>query len=151
MASSTSSTGDHYGGGSPLDGGGNPGDLGGQKSKISTSALEIGLIVGVVCIVLITLVWLFIWRSRKNRAAKNAANAENAQDDDDGRNPFETNEIHEPVPLPKDEQASTIDKDESSSIERPLRSHKRPIAHWNHWINRAHRPDVEEHEIANRV
>ncbi|XDG07718.1 hypothetical protein ABKA04_007333 [Annulohypoxylon sp. FPYF3050] len=61
---------DHYDAGAPLDGGASPAILGNGDKHFSPTGMEIGVIVGVVALVIITVVGLFVWRSRKNRDAK---------------------------------------------------------------------------------
>ncbi|KAI0438474.1 hypothetical protein F4803DRAFT_534950 [Xylaria telfairii] len=118
----------HYSGASPLDGGGDPVSLGGSDTKISPSGLEIGLIVGIVSLAVVSLVWLFFWRSRRNRIKQEratSATAIRAHDEE----LMDTMRI--PTPISKDDRASTADKDEVSSIDRPPCSHRRPTMNWS--------------------
>ncbi|CAJ2503709.1 Uu.00g111030.m01.CDS01 [Anthostomella pinea] len=138
-----------YEAGVPLDGGGNTSNLAGSPSSFSPTGLEIGLIVGVITVVILSLLWLFVWRSRRIRAAKNAeAAAASTRFDNDAT---DAQDSSAPAPLPKDDRTSTVDTDEVSSIERPPPSRRRPVVDWNHWVHPTQRNTVEEHEIANRV
>ncbi|KAI0449449.1 hypothetical protein F5B21DRAFT_494185 [Xylaria acuta] len=122
----------HYSGASPLDGGGDPVSLGGGDTKFSPSGLEIGLIVGIVSLAVVSLIWLFFWRSRRNRATRQArassATAVRGHDEE----LIDTSGLRIPTPISKDDRASTADKDEVSSIERPPCSHRRPTMNWPH-------------------
>ncbi|KAI1433272.1 hypothetical protein GGR50DRAFT_696273 [Xylaria sp. CBS 124048] len=142
----------HYSGASPLDGGSSPVVLAGTGAKFSPSDLEIGLIVGLVSIVVISLVWLFCWRARRNQA--NRQTQSSSEDPTLGDNEAELTDASGqriPTPLPKDDRASTADNDEASSIERPPRSHRRPMMNWTHWPQPSVENRVEEHEMATRV
>ncbi|KAI1379770.1 hypothetical protein F4677DRAFT_407597 [Hypoxylon crocopeplum] len=150
---------DHYEGGAPLDGGSSPADLAGNGSHLSPTGLEIGVITGVVALVVLTLVGLFVWRSRKNRAAKNADSSSSVAAsnpfDDSHANPHGTRETFEPVPPPKDSFAGAVKNDDLSSLEHstPIRP-DRPAMKWNQWVGTrrgSKRDQVEEHEIADRV
>ncbi|KAI0012081.1 hypothetical protein F4779DRAFT_635137 [Xylariaceae sp. FL0662B] len=140
----------HYEGGAPLDGGGSPASLAGGDQHNSPTGLEIGVITGVIVLVILTVVGIFIWRSRRIRAAKNA---EAAYNDPPARGahsqPADFQESDEPVPPPKDDLASTVGNDDRSSLERHARSGRG--MNWNPWVRRGKREEaVEEHEIANR-
>ncbi|KAI2627211.1 hypothetical protein GGS21DRAFT_545845 [Xylaria nigripes] len=144
----------HYSGASPLDGGSSPTSLGGSgtETKYKPSALEIGLIVGVVSLVLISLVWLFFWRARRNQAnrpTQTSPVAPTLEGNETGLTDASGQPI--PVPLAKDDRASTAENDETSSIERPPRSHRRPMMNWNHWPQPSSQENrVEEHELSTR-
>ncbi|KAI1181662.1 hypothetical protein F5B17DRAFT_444842 [Nemania serpens] len=138
----------HYSGASPLDGGSNPASLGGGSSKSSPSALEIGLIVGVVSLAVVSLVWLFFWRSRRNRVAKQTSlsSATTAQGQDEEL--ADASGMRIPTPISKDDRASSADiNDQASSIEQPPRYHGRPVANWSHWPHSPPAKHVEEREI----
>lgn len=51
----------------PLDGAGNPSDLAGSPHGGPVTALEIGIIIGVIIAVTLLLVAIFFWRARRNR------------------------------------------------------------------------------------
>ncbi|KAH8159622.1 hypothetical protein CIB48_g8623 [Xylaria polymorpha] len=121
----------HYSGASPLDGGGDPVSLGGSDTKFSPSGLEIGLIVGIVSLAVVSLIWLFFWRSRRNRAKQGRApSATTSRGHDEEL--MDTSGLRIPTPISKDDRASTVDKDEVSSIDRPPCSHRRPTMNWSH-------------------
>ncbi|KAL7621136.1 hypothetical protein AAE478_008452 [Parahypoxylon ruwenzoriense] len=129
----------HYDAGAPLDGGSSPAILAGDDKNYSPTGLEVGVITGVVVLVILTVVGIFIWRSRKNRAAKNAETASSMSPttttEEIIHQPFGTREAYEPLPPPKDDFASTVENDDLSSIERPsARGRTRPSEKWNHWI-----------------
>ncbi|KAI1263779.1 hypothetical protein F5Y18DRAFT_392682 [Xylariaceae sp. FL1019] len=160
---------DHYDGGSPLDGGANPSSLGNSGAHFKPSALEIGLIVGVVSLIVISVIWLFCWRSRRNRVRKNtgsgSANGVYEQELTDVDHP----ELH--LAAPKDDQASTCDNDETSGsviVHRPSRSvsprrfspiHPDPEpshsaqsrSRWNTWMQSSSPTKVEVTEVPSRV
>ncbi|KAI1206752.1 uncharacterized protein F4807DRAFT_469972 [Annulohypoxylon truncatum] len=151
---------DHYDAGAPLDGGASPAVLGNGDKHFSPTGLEIGVIVGVVVLVIITVVGLFVWRSRKNRDAKITDAASSVP----AAGPYEElpspgavrarRESNEPIPPPKDDHASTIKNDDKSSIEQPTPiPADRSANKWSYWgtVRRGGDHDhVEEHEIANR-
>lgn len=121
----------HYDGASPLDGGSNPASLGGGDTKVSLNGLEIGLIVGVLSLAIISLIWLFFWRSRRNRHFREprmppipATRGHDAELTD-------TTGLRIPTPISKDERYSA-DKGEASSIDRPPQSQHRPVTNWSH-------------------
>jgi hypothetical protein len=122
----------HYGGASPLDGGPNPAGLGGSGGNFSPTGLEIGVIVGVVALVIVSLIWLFFWRARRNRMDKQPRSQSAAAAEGYEEELTDASGVRIPAPLPKDDRASTADKDEASSIERPPRSHRRPMVNWSH-------------------
>ncbi|RYP58557.1 hypothetical protein DL769_008906 [Monosporascus sp. CRB-8-3] len=133
--------------GPPLDGGAGPGVLAGNHPDVPVTAVEIGIIIGVVLLITITIVSMFVWRARRQkRAAVNQATAA-------PRMNRSSEDIVQPAPLPKDdrdaERFSTIDSDKFLSIERPSRS--TPIMNWKSWGKRAHRGGMEEHEMKNGV
>ncbi|KAI3326983.1 hypothetical protein HD806DRAFT_531578 [Xylariaceae sp. AK1471] len=140
----------HYGGASPLDGGTNPASLGGSGGKFSPTGLEIGLIVGVVALVIVSLIWLFFWRSRRNRMNKQPRSPSSAAAEGNGEELTDASGLRIPIPLPKDDRASTADNDEVSSIERPPRSHRRPMVNWSHRPQSPHL-NRENHEMPTRV
>ncbi|KAI1362452.1 hypothetical protein F5Y08DRAFT_341674 [Xylaria arbuscula] len=121
----------HYDGASPLDGGSNPASLGGGDTKVSLNGLEIGLIVGVVTIAMISLVWLFFWRSRRNRHFREPRTASVAASRGHEAELIDTSGLRIPTPIPKDDRYSA-DKDEASSIDRPPRSQHRQVTNWPH-------------------
>ncbi|KAJ2995026.1 hypothetical protein NUW58_g1387 [Xylaria curta] len=141
----------HYSGASPLDGGSDPSSLGGNDTRFSPSGLEIGLIVGIVSLAAVSLVWLFFWRSRRNRAARHnrAPSATGVQGYDEELT--DASGLRIPTPITKDERASTADKDEVSSIERPPCSHHRPMMNWSHWPQAPQVNRAEEREMPARV
>ncbi|KAI1454332.1 hypothetical protein F4805DRAFT_327504 [Annulohypoxylon moriforme] len=151
---------DHYDAGAPLDGGASPAVLGNGDRHFSPTGLEIGVIVGVVSLVILTVVFLFVWRSRKNRDAK----ATDAASSVPAAGPYEElpspgaaararRETSEPIPPPKDDHAN-IKSDDKSSIEQPTPiSTNRNATKWSYWgsvYGVGNRGLVEEHEIANR-
>ncbi|KAI0883694.1 uncharacterized protein GGS22DRAFT_24584 [Annulohypoxylon maeteangense] len=152
---------DHYDAGAPLDGGASPAVLGNGDKHFSPTGLEIGVIVGVVSLVIITVVFLFVWRSRKNRDVKitDAASSVPAAGPYEelpspsaaARARRETNEL---IPPPKDDHASTIKNDDKSSLEQPTPIPTNRTANkWSYWgtvHNVGNHGHVEEHEIANR-
>ncbi|TRX90991.1 hypothetical protein FHL15_008196 [Xylaria flabelliformis] len=123
----------HYSGASPLDGGSDPVSLGGGgDEKFSPSGLEIGLIVGIVSLAVVSLIWLFFWRSRRNRVTKQERGSSVAGVRGQEEELMDTTGLRIPTPISKDDRASTADKDEASSIERPPCSHRRPTMNWSH-------------------
>ncbi len=122
----------HYDGASPLDGGDNPASLGGGDTKFSLTGLEIGLIVGVLSLAIVSLVWLFFWRSRRNRTFRqpHAPSTTAARGHDEELT--DASGLRIPTPISKDDRPSTADNDELSSIERPPRSQRRPMTNWSH-------------------
>ncbi|KAI0425682.1 hypothetical protein F5Y09DRAFT_346456 [Xylaria sp. FL1042] len=123
----------HYDDGSPLDGGDNPSTLGGSgDAKTSLTGLEIGLIVGVLSIAIISLVWLFFWRTRKNRTFREARVPSTAATRGHDAELTDASGLRIPTPISKDERASTADNDEVSSIDRPTRPQHRPVMNWPH-------------------
>ncbi|RYP34577.1 hypothetical protein DL767_004218 [Monosporascus sp. MG133] len=133
--------------GPPLDGGAGPGVLAGNHPDVPATAVEIGIIIGVVLLITVTIVSMFVWRARRQkRAAVNRATA--------------APEIHrssedfaQPAPLPKGDRDaqrfSTIDSDKFPSVEKLSRS--TPIMNWKSWGKHAHRDGMEEHEMKNRI
>ncbi|KAI1335298.1 hypothetical protein F5Y15DRAFT_428324 [Xylariaceae sp. FL0016] len=157
----------HYQGGAPLDGGSSPSDLAGSSSKFSPTALEIGIIVGVVALVIMSIIWLFVWRSRRSRAAKNAETPAPTAGNNE-----ELNNMNRPRILslfvPNDEHSSIHDhdstpddkpdnkSDDNPSVKKPEQSRRRPVKNWEYWIHPTQRNEetaapVEQKEIANRV
>ncbi|KAI0975599.1 hypothetical protein F4678DRAFT_275241 [Xylaria arbuscula] len=122
----------HYDGGSPLDGGNNPADLGGSDTKFSLTGLEIGLIVGVVSLAIVSLVWLFFWRSRRNRNFRQPHASSITANHGHDAELIDASGVRIPTPIPKEDPACTADNDECSSIDRPSRSHRRPVTNWPH-------------------
>lgn len=120
----------HYNGASPLDGGPNPATLGGGNGNYSPSALEIGIIVGVISVALLSVFWLFYWRSRRNRARQAQTPASN-DNHEPGEELADVSGLRNPAPISKDGRPSTADNDDISSIERPPQYHSRPIANWS--------------------
>ncbi|KAI0154226.1 hypothetical protein GGR57DRAFT_502812 [Xylariaceae sp. FL1272] len=111
---------DHYDGGSPLDGGANPSSLGNSGGPFKPSALEIGLIVGVVTLIVLSVIWLFFWRARRNRANKNPGSGATNGVYEQELNDVDHAAVH--LAAPKDDQASTCDNDEMSGpvlVNRP--------------------------------
>lgn len=129
-------TGDHYDAGAPLDGGSDPSSKLGssQEHAYSPTGLEIGVITGIVFLVIITVVGIFVWRSRRNRNAKNTEAAASADDparpDDVSAQDTKTSSAHEPVPAPKDDRCSI----EQHSPSTPAG----PILGWSHWAGMRH-------------
>ncbi|GAP91325.1 hypothetical protein SAMD00023353_6000480 [Rosellinia necatrix] len=140
----------HYNGASPLDGGSNPASLGGGATKFSPSGLEIGLIVGVVSIAIVSLIWLFFWRSRRNRAARHERTSPVAAPSGHDEELTGMRSMRIPTPITKDDRASTADNDEVSSIERPPRYHGRPTMNWSHWSQSPQTNNVEQGEAPAR-
>ncbi|KAI6085297.1 hypothetical protein F4821DRAFT_261137 [Hypoxylon rubiginosum] len=111
MAPVASNDDDHYDAAAPLDGGASPADLAGSDRPYKPTGLEIGVITAVVVVVLLSLIGLFVWRSRKNRAAQ--ANAEVSPNttipaDQHLFHPVESQDSRdsrEPMPPPKFEMA----------------------------------------------
>ncbi|KAI0401600.1 hypothetical protein F4802DRAFT_618802 [Xylaria palmicola] len=141
----------HYSGASPLDGGGDPASLGGSDTKFSPSGLEIGLIVGIVSLAVVSLIWLFFWRSRRNRAARQTRASSSTAVQSHDEELMDTSGLRIPTPISKDDRASTADKDEASSIERPPCSHRHPMMNWSHWPQSHQGNRGEEVEIPTRV
>ncbi|GAW15600.1 hypothetical protein ANO14919_050150 [Xylariales sp. No.14919] len=137
----------HYGGASPLDGGGNPASLGEGDAKFSLTGLEIGLIVGVLSLALISLIWLFFWRSRRNNTFRQPRAPSSATARGYDEELTDASGLRIPTPITKDDRASTADNDEFSSIEHPPRSHRRPVMNWSHWSQSSQVNRVEEREI----
>ncbi|KAI0602755.1 hypothetical protein F4775DRAFT_535537 [Biscogniauxia sp. FL1348] len=118
----------HYDGGSPLDGGGSPStNLGGNSVNLPPSGMEIGVIVGVVSLVVISVVALFVWRSRKARAAKDV---DALAATDAGHQGSSVGNL--PVP-PKDRRSSTLANDKASELERQAHNRLHPVSDWDHW------------------
>ncbi|KAI1392369.1 uncharacterized protein F4822DRAFT_441371 [Hypoxylon trugodes] len=153
----TANPNDHYDAAPPLDGGASPAELGGSSKHFAPSGLEIGVITGVVLLVVLTVVGIFVWRSRKNRDVKNIDSGSSAiaTTIPEGASPLTDShrEHFEPMPPPKDDAAgATIKNDDLSSIEHP--APVVPQAKWNSWNTtrrNGSRENVEEHEIADRV
>ncbi|KAI0521632.1 hypothetical protein F5B22DRAFT_643807 [Xylaria bambusicola] len=122
----------HYDGASPLDGGGNPASLGGGDAKFSLTGLEIGLIVGVVSLAVVSLVWLFFWRSRRNRPFRQPRTPSITTTHGHDAELIDTSGLRIPTPISKDDRASTVEKDEVASIDRPPRSQRRLMTNWSH-------------------
>ncbi|TGJ82745.1 hypothetical protein E0Z10_g6019 [Xylaria hypoxylon] len=141
----------HYNGASPLDGGGNPASLGGGDTKFSLTGLEIGLIVGVLSLAIVSLIWLFFWRSRRTRTFRQPRAASSATARGHDEELTDASGLRIPTPITKDDRASTADNDEFSSVERPSRSHRRPAMNWSHWSQSPQVSRVEEHEIPARI
>ncbi|KAI0111092.1 hypothetical protein GGR51DRAFT_569172 [Nemania sp. FL0031] len=137
----------HYSGASPLDGGGNPASLGGDGDEFSPSGLEIGLIVGVVSVAMLSLIWLFFWRSRRNRAARQTGAPSITATRGHDQELTDASGIRIPTPISKDDRASSAENDELPSIERPPRYHQHPMTNWSHWPQSAPVNRVEEREI----
>jgi hypothetical protein len=120
----------HYDGASPLDGGPSPSTLGGGPTRFKPSAAEIGIIVSVIVVAIGTLVWIFFWRSRRARQNKQAHPPTAAPARGYEQELTDASGLRIPTPLPKDDRASTAEIDDVSSIERPPRSHRRPVVNW---------------------
>ncbi|RYP72825.1 hypothetical protein DL771_004009 [Monosporascus sp. 5C6A] len=138
---------DAYTMGPPLDGGAGPGVLAGNHPDVPATAVEIGIIIGVVLLITITIVSMFVWRARrKKRAAVNRATAAPQMH-------RSSEDIVQPAPVPEDdrdaERFSAIDSDKFPSVEQPSRS--TPIMNWKTWGKHAHRDGTEEHEMKNRI
>ncbi|KAI1106036.1 hypothetical protein F4804DRAFT_349366 [Jackrogersella minutella] len=142
----------HYDAAAPLDGGASPAMLGGGDKHFSPTGLEIGVIVGVVSLVLITLVGLFVWRSRKNRddkltdpASSVPASAPYEELPSPTSRAHEEREANEPTPPPKDDHASAIKNDDMSSIEQPVPvAPERTAVKWSYW-GTVHRSGDRDH------
>ncbi|RYO99101.1 hypothetical protein DL764_006903 [Monosporascus ibericus] len=137
---------DAYTMGPPLDGGAGPGVLAGNHPDVPATAVEIGIIIGVVLLITITIVSMFLWRARRQkRAAVNQATAAPQMHRSSEDNV-------QPAPLPKDgrdaERFSTIDSDKFT-VEQPPRS--TPIMNWKSWGKHAHRDGMDEHEMKHRI
>ncbi|KAI1076979.1 hypothetical protein F5B20DRAFT_583718 [Whalleya microplaca] len=143
----------HYNGAAPLDGGGSPASLAVGDQHSPPTGVEVGVITGAIIIVIITVVGIFVWRSRRIRRAKNAQSAYNdAPGGSSHPQPVDFQESDEPVPPPKDDLASTVGNDDRSSLERHAPpSRGRAILNWSSWAHRGKREELEEHEIGNRV
>ncbi|KAI0867462.1 hypothetical protein GGS24DRAFT_507801 [Hypoxylon argillaceum] len=141
----------HYSGASPFDGGGNPASLGGDGDKFSPSGLEIGLIVGVVSLAMISLIWLFFWRSRRNRTARQPRTSSAATTQVHDLELTDASGLRIPTPIHKDDRASSADNDDIHSIERPPRYHRHPMTNWSHWPQSPQTNHVEEREMPARV
>ncbi|RYO76929.1 hypothetical protein DL766_010006 [Monosporascus sp. MC13-8B] len=133
--------------GPPLDGGAGPGVLAGNHPDVPATAVEIGIIIGVVLLIIITVVSMFVWRARRQkRAAVNQATAAPQMH-------RSSEDIVQPAPLPKDdrdaERFSTIDSDKFPSVRQP--SCSTPIMNWKSWGKHARRGGMEEHEMKNRI
>lgn len=143
---------DHYDAGAPLDGGASPAILGNGDKHFSPTGMEIGVIVGVVALVIITVVGLFVWRSRKNRDAKVTDAASSVP----AAGPYEElptppgavharREAGEPTPPPKDGHTITIKNDDKSSIEQPSpTATDRAANKWSYW-GAVRRPSDRDH------
>ncbi|KAI1641475.1 hypothetical protein F4809DRAFT_636761 [Biscogniauxia mediterranea] len=143
----------HYDGGSPLDGGGSPStNLGGNSDSFSSpSGLEIGVIVGVVAFVILSIVALFVWRNRKARAAKDV-DALAATDDAAATARHQRRSVGSvPVPPSKDRRSSTLENDKALELERQAHNRLHPVADWDHWGQPRSRAYAEEYEITNRL
>ncbi|KAI1171972.1 hypothetical protein F4777DRAFT_593288 [Nemania sp. FL0916] len=123
----------HYDGASPLDGGDNPVTLGGSDTKYSPSRLEIGVIVGVVSLAVVSLIWLFFWRSRRSCTSRETRASSATATLNHGQELTDAGGLRAPTPIHKDDRASSADNDESHSAERPPRYHLRPAANRSHW------------------
>ncbi|RYP24208.1 hypothetical protein DL765_000703 [Monosporascus sp. GIB2] len=133
--------------GPPLDGGTGPGVLAGNHPDVPATAVEIGIIIGVVLLIIITIISMFVWRARRQkRAAVNQATAAPQMH-------RSSEDIAQPPPLPKDvrdaERFSTIDSDKLPSVKQP--SCSTPIMNWKSWGKHAHRSGMEEHEMKIRI
>ncbi|KAI5925735.1 hypothetical protein F4810DRAFT_657879 [Camillea tinctor] len=140
----------HYDGGSPLDGGGSPSTtLGGNSTNYSPNALEIGVIVGVIAFVVISIAIMFFWRTRKARGAKDVDTL--APTDASDQRSLVSNG---PIPPTKDKRfsARTLENSKASEEERYAHNRLHPVADWNHWAQpRPHAHAAEEYEIGNRL
>ncbi|KAI1766263.1 hypothetical protein GGR53DRAFT_217733 [Hypoxylon sp. FL1150] len=101
----------HYDGGAPLDGGSSPAVLAGSSQHYPPTGLEIGVITAVVVIVVLSLIGLFVWRSRKNRLAQ--ANAESSPNDT----------------IPDEHLFHPVDSQDSRGSREPLPPTKFELAH----------------------
>ncbi|KAI0808828.1 hypothetical protein GGR55DRAFT_186909 [Xylaria sp. FL0064] len=122
----------HYDDASPLDGGDNPSTLGRGDAKSSPTGLEIGLIVGVLGVAIISLVWLFFWRIRRNRTFRQARAPSTAAIRGHDAELTNASGLRIPTPISKGDRASTADNDEASSIDRPSRPQRRPVTNRPH-------------------
>ncbi len=115
--------------GPPLDGGAGPGILAGTHHDNPRSASEIGIIVGAVAALTLTIAGMFIWRARKQKRAKANQAATNRVTIQS------SNGISQPAPLPKDdkdvERCSTIENDKVlAGQELP---HANSMLNWKSW------------------
>lgn len=128
--------------GPPLDGGAGPGALAGNHGDVTVSGAEIGIIVGIVGAITLTLVGLFIWRARRLKHAANSRNATGPATSPSSEG------ITQPIPMPKDdrdgrddrdaERFSTTDNDKILAIEhQPTRA--TPVMSWKPWAKNGQR------------
>ncbi|KAI0838330.1 hypothetical protein F5Y06DRAFT_56204 [Hypoxylon sp. FL0890] len=141
---------DHYNAAVPLDGGMSPADLGGSSKHFPPTGLEIGIIIGVIVLVLISVVGIFLWRSRKNNQAKNA-DATSAEAGGAAKEGPEQG-AGEATSRPKDDLTSAVKNDDLSSLEHPAVP-DRVVDYYGRTVPkiRVREQGVEEHEIANRA
>ncbi|KAI1408551.1 hypothetical protein F5Y13DRAFT_108166 [Hypoxylon sp. FL1857] len=139
----------HYDAAVPLDGGLSPADLGGGSKHFSPTGLEIGIITGVVVLVVISVVGLFVWRSRKNSDDKivDAASADTTAAKEGSDRSAGTRDVNEGASRPKNDPTGAVNNDLSSLKRQDV------IDHFTHpYVNlRSQHAAVEEHEIANRA
>ncbi|KAI1140818.1 hypothetical protein F5Y05DRAFT_410666 [Hypoxylon sp. FL0543] len=149
MAPTPDNPDDHYDAAVPLDGGFSPADLGGSSKHFSTTGLEVGIITGVVVLVILGVVGLFIWRSRRNNNAKNSnaastgANGATKERADRGSG---TSVVDEATSRRQDEHMDAA-KNNGTVPRRGGPFHFANVMPQVHVREQA----VEEHEIANRA
>ncbi|KAI0138064.1 hypothetical protein F4776DRAFT_663199 [Hypoxylon sp. NC0597] len=150
----------HYDAAVPLDGGVSPADLGGGSKHNSPTGLEIGVITGVVVLVIISVVGLFVWRSRKNSNAKvmDAASATDAAGTvkEGSDQTVGVCGIDNTSRRSKNDPTATVKNDDMSSLEHPAIPERVPdrlVDYYPRAAPKAHGRDqaVEEHEIVNRA
>ncbi|KAK7974058.1 hypothetical protein PG989_015906 [Apiospora arundinis] len=168
-------------GGAPFDGGGSPGEVLNNYNPHPSMPLEIGLIVGVILVVTLSVVALFFWRSHRNRILGDEQQPKEDTEARGGGSPTDSEHhvvdyihhghpVHErggamggqpPVPPPKDERRRTSEESDvihnisGLTIERisprPGDAPRTPPT-WPAWGNRnGGYNGAEEHEIVNRV
>ncbi|OTA54657.1 hypothetical protein K449DRAFT_439262 [Hypoxylon sp. EC38] len=148
----------HYDAAVPLDGGMSPADLGGSSKHFSPTGLEIGVITGVVVLVVISVVGLFVWRSRKSRNAKNidGSSADAAGTVKEGsEQTVGVCVIENTSRRSKKDPTVNVKNDDLSSLEHPAIPERVPDRLGDYYSraapNRGRDQAVEEHEIANRA
>ncbi|OTA98960.1 hypothetical protein M426DRAFT_16924 [Hypoxylon sp. CI-4A] len=147
--------GGHYDAAPPLDGGASPADLGEGDNHFSPTGLEIGVITGVVVIVILTVVGVFVWRSRKNRGVKvldSGSSVAPTIPNAASPKPNGGRAVDNPIPPPKEDRSTFHNADISSFDSRIVTVVSPSATSWSNWgtSRRAKHGQVEEHEIADR-
>ncbi|KAI1317673.1 hypothetical protein F5Y16DRAFT_406570 [Xylariaceae sp. FL0255] len=143
-------TGDpHYNGGSPLDGGESGTSLSAGPYKFSPVALEIGLILGSMAVIILGVVCFVYCRNRRYRLSKTSASTQTAVEDGQ-----ELSEPTVPFPIAKDDRPST--SGDNGFVPSDEHHHSgymegRPMATWNDWTRPSQLKPVEQHEIPSRI